>query len=120
VRTARRRHGMLLVTFYRNPFHVIKLKIMKKALLIIGIAGCLAATGCAVDGYVSDQPADVVYTRPAAPGDGYVWIDGDWVYGGGGYHWHNGYWGRPRSGRTWTAGHWDHGARGYHWNRGHW
>ncbi len=71
---------------------------MKKTLLIIGIAGCLAATSCTVDGYVSDQPADVVYTRPVAPGDGYVWIDGDWVYGGGGYHWHNGYWGRPRAG----------------------
>jgi hypothetical protein len=94
--------------------------IMKKALLIIGIAGCLAVTGCAADAYVTDQPADVVYTRPAAPGDGYVWIDGDWVWYGGGYHWHNGYWARPRGGRAWAAGHWDHTARGYHWNRGHW
>ena len=93
---------------------------MKKTLLIIGIAGCLAATSCTVDGYVTDQPAEVVYTRPVAPGDGYVWIDGDWVWGGGGYHWHNGYWARPRSGHTWSAGHWDHGARGYHWSRGHW
>ncbi|HWB92654.1 MAG TPA: hypothetical protein VG605_12410 [Puia sp.] len=93
---------------------------MKKALLIIGIAGCFAVTGCTVDGYVTDQPADVVYTRPVAPGDGYIWIDGDWVWGGGGYHWHNGYWARPRGGRTWAPGHWDHTARGYHWNRGHW
>ena len=40
--------------------------------------------------------------------------------GGGSYHWHNGYWGRPRAGRSWERGHWEHGDRGYHWNRGHW
>ena len=97
---------------------------MKKTLVIIAIAGCIAftgaLTGCEVDGYVTDQPADVVYTRPVSPGADYVWIDGDWVWYGGGYHWHNGYWGHPRSGRSWQAGHWDHDGRGYHWNRGHW
>jgi hypothetical protein len=93
---------------------------MKKALLIIGIAGCLGVVSCTVDGYVTDQPADAVYTQPAAPGDGYVWIDGDWVWSGGAYVWHNGYWGRPRAGHTWVRGHWDHGARGYHWTRGGW
>src|SRR5215475_7851019 len=75
---------------------------MKKILMIIGIAGCIAATGCAVDGYVTDQPADVYYERPVSPGPDYIWIDGDWTWGGGGYHWHNGYWGRPRAGRTWA------------------
>ena len=93
---------------------------MKKLLLIIGIAGSLAIVSCTAEGYVDEQPADVVYTRPVAPGDGYIWIDGDWVWGGGGYHWHNGYWARPRAGRSWNAGHWDHTGRGYHWNRGHW
>jgi YXWGXW repeat-containing protein len=92
---------------------------MKKALLIIGIAGCLGFAGCEV-GYVSEQPADAVYERPIAPGDGYIWIDGDWVWGGGGYHWHGGHWERPRAGRAWERGHWDHTNRGYHWNHGHW
>ena len=93
---------------------------MKKILMIIGIAGCVAVAGCEVDGYITDQPADVVYERPVSPGVDYVWIEGDWVWGGGGYHWHNGYWSRPRSGRAWERGHWEHGDRGYHWNRGHW
>jgi hypothetical protein len=93
---------------------------MKKALLIIGIAGCLGVASCTVDGYVADQPADVTYTQPASPGDGYIWIDGDWVWSGGAYVWHNGHWGRPRSGRSWMRGHWDHGSRGYHWTRGAW
>jgi hypothetical protein len=113
-------HGIGFIITRRLLKHLFKIKVMKNILLIIGIATCFAVTSCTVDGYVSDQPGDVVYTRPAAPGDGYIWIDGDWVWSGGGYHWHNGYWGRPRTGHTWTAGHWDHGARGYHWNRGHW
>jgi len=80
----------------------------------------MAATSCTVDGYVTDQPTEVVYERGVAPGAGYVWIDGDWVWSGGSYRWRNGYWGHPRAGRTWERGHWDHTARGYHWNRGHW
>ena len=39
---------------------------MKKSLLIIAIAACLAATGCA-GGYVDAQPADVVYEQGVAP-----------------------------------------------------
>ncbi|HEV9035840.1 MAG TPA: hypothetical protein VGQ51_04445 [Puia sp.] len=95
---------------------------MKKTSLIMAIIiGCsMAMTGCAVDGYVTDEPADVVYSRPVTPGEGYVWIDGDWVWASGTYHWHNGYWSRPREGRTWAPGHWEHSGRGYHWNRGHW
>jgi hypothetical protein len=93
---------------------------MQKTLLIIAIAASLAATGCAVDGYVDTQPGDVYYTRPVAPGPDYMWVDGDWMWTGGRYTWHNGYWGRPRGGRTWVSGNWNHGTRGYRWNRGHW
>ena len=93
----------------------------KKLILIIAIAGSLfGMTGCVADGYVEAQPGDVVYARGVAPGPDYIWIDGDWVWGGGRYSWHNGYWGHPRPGRAWVGGSWNHGARGYHWNRGHW
>lgn len=93
----------------------------KQILLAIAIAGSLTAfTGCAVDGYVETQPADVVYTRPVSPGADYVWIDGDWYWSGGSYNWHPGYWRRGRAGRSWHAGSWSHTQRGYHWNRGHW
>jgi len=93
---------------------------MKKILMLIAIASGFAITGCEVEGYVADQPADVYYERPVSPGADYVWIDGDWVWSGGTYRWHNGHWGHARAGRTWERGHWEHGARGYHWNRGHW
>jgi hypothetical protein len=94
---------------------------MKTFLIIAAFfAASLSLTSCAGSYYVSDQPADVVYTRPGAPGPGYVWIDGDWIWSGGRYTWHEGRWDRPREGRTWHAGSWSHGARGYSWNRGHW
>jgi len=93
----------------------------KQLLLTIAIAGSLLGlTGCATEGYVETQPADVVYSRPIAPGPDYVWIDGDWVWTGGSYAWHQGYWRRTRPGRVWVGGTWDHSPRGYHWRRGHW
>jgi len=93
----------------------------KQILLAIAIAGSLTGlTGCAVDGYVETQPAEVVYTRPVSPGPGYVWVDGDWVWTGGRYTYRNGYWRRGRPGRAWVGGSWNHTPRGYRWNRGHW
>lgn len=88
---------------------------------MIAIAGCMiAATGCTVDGYVTSRPDDVVYARPIAPGADYVWIDGDWVWGGGRYVWHGGHWEHGRPGRIWQGGRWQSGSRGYRWQRGHW
>ena len=94
---------------------------MNRKFLIIALAVvCLTGfTGCA-GAWVDAQPGDVTYVRPGAPGDGYVWIDGDWVWGGGSYRWHEGHWGQPRAGRAWVGGSWGHGSRGYRWNRGHW
>jgi WXXGXW repeat (2 copies) len=94
---------------------------MKNLLLILVIAaGCLAATGCTVDGYAETQPADVVYDQGVAPGPDYVWIDGDWVWGGGRYSWRNGHWDHGRAGHVYHRGSWAHTSRGYHWNRGGW
>jgi hypothetical protein len=94
---------------------------MNKLFLIILFAGCLATTGCTVDGgWVSSQPGAVIYTRPVAPGADYVWIDGDWVWSGGAYVWHEGHWDRPRTGHVWVGGTWQSGSRGYRWHRGHW
>jgi hypothetical protein len=96
------------------------MKTLAKLGVLAALGGTLFLTSCAGDYYVSDQPADVVYERPAAPYNGAVWIDGDWVYSGGHYVHQHGHWARPRSGRTWVAGSWDHSNRGYHWRRGHW
>jgi len=101
----------------------IKIYIMNKPLLNIAI-GCLClitATSCMVEGgFVETRPVDVTYVRPVSPGVDYVWIDGDWVWGGGRYTWRQGYWSRPRGSRHWESGRWESGAHGYRWNRGHW
>jgi hypothetical protein len=94
---------------------------MNRKLLIIALSAAIltGAAGCEA-AWVSSQPADVAYEQGVAPGDGYIWIDGDWAWSGGAYVWHAGHWGRPRAGHTWAAGHWEHGARGYRWHRGGW
>ncbi|HXB91359.1 MAG TPA: hypothetical protein VNU72_03685 [Puia sp.] len=96
---------------------------MKKQfwVVIIAAASLIGMSSCTVDGYVSDQPAAVVYSRPVAPGPDYVWIDGDWVWSGGTYVWHEGRWDHAREGRVWVHGSWEHhGTRGYRWHRGYW
>jgi hypothetical protein len=92
---------------------------MKKYLMACVILVGSVLTGCSA-GYVATRPADVEYSRPAAPGTGYVWIGGEWEWGGGTYHWHEGTWQQPREGRTWKSGYWESGDRGYRWHNGEW
>lgn len=95
---------------------------MKKILfLLLFGAGLAAFTGCGPARYtVSAQPEVPYYERPAAPGAGYVWIDGDWYWSGGRYVYRNGYWAHPRPHRVWQTGVWVHGGNGYYWRRGYW
>lgn len=94
----------------------------RKFLTIALFAAILTcAASCEVDGgWVSTQPGDVTYVRPASPGADYIWIDGDWYWSGGAYTWHEGHWDHPREGHVWRGGHWENGAHGYRWHRGHW
>ena len=96
------------------------MKTLSKLGMIAALGTSLFLSSCAGEYYVSDQPADVVYTRPAAPYAGAVWIDGDWVYSGGRYVRRPGYWSHPRRGRVYSAGSWVHNERGYTWRRGGW
>jgi len=96
------------------------MKTLSKLGILAALGGALFLSSCVGEYYVSDQPAEVVYERPAAPYGGAVWIEGDWVYSGGHYVRSNGHWERARAGRTWVAGGWHHGPRGYAWHRGHW
>ncbi len=94
---------------------------MKKFLYaMILIITLTSAYSCSHDHYVSAQPEAVVVTRPAQPGPGYVWIDGDYYWRGNRYAYRNGYWARPRAGRTWNSGVWVQGPHGYYWRRGGW
>jgi hypothetical protein len=79
-----------------------------------------AEMGCSGGVYVTERPAEVVYVHPAAPGAGYVWVEGDWYWSGGRYVWRNGYWAHPRAGHQWVRGSWQRNNRGYYWQKGHW
>jgi YXWGXW repeat-containing protein len=95
---------------------------MKKLMIILGfVASAAVFSSCGPTRYtVSAQPSAPVYERPAAPGVGYVWVDGDWYWSGGRYVYRNGYWARPRGHRVWVTGTWVRSGRGYYWRKGHW
>jgi hypothetical protein len=92
---------------------------MKNYLLAIFAVFCLILAGCSA-GYVSRQPNDVTYARPASPGAGYVWTSGEWEYTGNEYHWREGSWQQSREGRTWKTGYWENNKKGYKWHKGGW
>lgn len=95
---------------------------MKKLLFILSLTACVATfNSCGPTRYtVAEQPAAPYYARPAAPGAGYVWVDGDWYWSGGRYAYRNGYWARPRGHRAYVTGNWARSGNGYYWRRGHW
>lgn len=64
-----------------------------------------------------------VYTQPAIPGPGYLWVPGYWAWDGdvGDYYWVPGYWTRPpRVGLLWTPGYWGWNNGVYVFNEGYW
>jgi len=94
---------------------------MKKSFLAIAfITIVFTMFSCEGSYIVTTQPAPPYYVRPIAPGPGYIWIDGDWIFEGGTYVWHEGHWGLPRGHRSWQAGHWENRNNGWYWQRGHW
>jgi outer membrane lipoprotein SlyB len=65
-------------------------------------------------------PPPPVETVLVAPGPGYMWVDGEWVWNGG-WIWSAGHWGYPpRPGVIWIGGSWSHGNDGWHREPGHW
>jgi WXXGXW repeat (2 copies) len=96
------------------------MKTLSRLGLMLALAGSLFLSSCAGSYYVTAQPVEPVYERPAAPYQGAVWIDGDWTWSGGSYVYVRGHWDRPRSGRAWVRGNWERGQRGYRWHKGHW
>jgi uncharacterized protein YcfJ len=65
-------------------------------------------------------PPPRVETVVMAPGPGYVWIGGEWMWNGG-WVWTGGHWGYPPYPHSvWVGGNWNHGPRGWHRSPGHW
>jgi hypothetical protein len=95
---------------------------MKKLNLLIGlVAVALLLNSCFV-GYVASEPSYVEYSRPAPPGNQYVWVDGDWGWNNQrhSYVQKSGYWVKPRQGQSYVSGNWQTTPRGKSWSKGHW
>jgi hypothetical protein len=59
--------------------------------------------------------------RPVSPGDGMVWIAGNWSHDKGEYAWTSGRWERPVAEHmTWSPARWHHSSTGYGFAAGHW
>lgn len=71
---------------------------------------------------VKEAPPTVkVETKPASPGEGYMWIPGYWEYRNGEYAWVDGRWERPPAEEmVWVPGQWVDTGAGYVYVSGHW
>ena len=93
---------------------------------LVTLATASGMTGCA------SSPSGVVYIRTAppppemeaiaaAPGDGYVWIAGHYVFRGNVYIWVPGRWERPpHKHARWESGRWEQSSQGWFWVEGRW
>lgn len=61
-----------------------------------------------------------IVIRPDSPGQGYIWIEGDWFFNGGSYSWRDGYWTRPARGYYYRPGTWRPKGQGWYWRPGRW
>jgi outer membrane lipoprotein SlyB len=68
----------------------------------------------------SAPPPPPVETVVVAPGPGYMWVDGEWIWNGE-WVWVAGHWGYPpHRDAIWIRGGWDRGPRGWYRTPGHW
>jgi outer membrane lipoprotein SlyB len=66
-------------------------------------------------------PPPPVEVRVVAPGPDFVWIDGEWQWGGAQWVWVGGRWGAPpHLHAIWVGGRRWHDGRGWHEEHGHW
>jgi len=88
--------------------------------LLGGISGVASAPQASPVVVAQPPPPPPVETMVVAPGPGYVWIGGEWVWNGG-WYWVSGRWGpRPYPRAVWVGGYWGRGPRGYYRQQGHW
>jgi hypothetical protein len=96
------------------------MKTLLKIGLFFALAGSLFFQSCYGGYYVTYRPAEPVYVRPAAPYNGAVWIEGEWVWRGGRYVYFNGHWAAARPGHVYVRGYWVQHPHGYVWHHGYW
>ena len=75
------------------------------------------ATTVAVEQPPPPPPAETIVV---APGPGYIWIGGEWMWNGR-WIWMAGHWGYPpHPHAVWVRGSWHEGPHGWHREAGHW
>ncbi|CAN5795897.1 hypothetical protein BH11BAC3_BH11BAC3_22660 [soil metagenome] len=87
------------------------------------LASVVFITSCHTshEAYVRSRPVPPpVKVRPMAPSAGYVWVDGEWAWRRGKYHYVNGYYITPAHNSAWIPGHWRKVRRGWAWDKGYW
>jgi hypothetical protein len=98
---------------------------MKRAFFpLLLAAGSLLSIGCASHvayaGYYG-PPAPRVERYGYAPGPGYVWVPGNYVWGGNSYNWVNGRWAvPPRPHARWMPGRYERRGGHAEYREGHW
>jgi hypothetical protein len=108
----------------KNPRSLFPRRAKQVSLLLAGLTLSLAG-GCVVYpahpvvyGPPPPPPAEVV---SVAPGPGYVWIRGHWVWRHGNYVWIRGHWSpRPTAGSVWIEGHTEYRGGTYVYVDGYW
>ena len=94
------------------------MKTIAKLGIVLALASSLFAS-CSSQAYVTEQPVEPVYERPAAPYANAVWVPGEWVWRGNHYVYRRGFYAQPRN-RVYVQGHWLATNRGYVWVKGYW
>ena len=95
-------------------------KSVLKLLILVAVVSTFSATAGA-QVFIKIRPMAPVIVRPLAPSPRHIWVEGDWVWRGGGYQYKNGYWAVPaRRGAIWVPGHWKQKRRGWVWKPGRW
>ena len=102
---------------------------MKKTILSLTLLLALGFGASKVNAQISvgisvhvAPPVIPVYTQPACPVDGWLWVPGYWAWDDDdGYYWVPGYWAAPpQVGFLWTPGYWGWGGGVYAWHAGYW
>jgi WXXGXW repeat (2 copies) len=101
----------------------MKHRILAGAFVLLGtlLAGCGVGYGYSSAYVAYAPPAPRYAVVGAAPGPGYVWIDGYWGWRGSNYAWIDGRWAVPPHGRrVWVRGEWRHEGHGWRYHEGRW
>ena len=96
------------------------MKKMTSTLIIAIITGLLFSCNGHYRFLIGQRPVPPSMIFPVSPGEGYIWIGGEWYFNGNSYLWRDGYWTRPRDGIRWVPGDWKRSHNEWYYKPGRW